>query len=384
MDVLVERGLITSGETLARVLPQLTAGVRAAGFADPALRRLYAATYAAFRRRRSLLLLNLENQVRLEELPWVAAIEPFRRSDLPARELARQTLQEVALLAIGSFPQAMLPNKLLQELRALARTAELDIPLVDEIAADIFMGEFSEKFLQAAKRAAVVLENTLYETYYGIDYRQVRELKPARKSWLRPAAQGPLASFWRLLGAAGFRPAARPAVRRPFASLCAARAGVSLGGCDPATNGMIIEQQQILTSQNLAVLFAELDLADALRDRLNDLARHCFEWVCRSQQVKVVHWHARLIQIKNAAYAWRQMIFFLALLPRPAVAEFLRWAEEHLNQNPGMFQTGFRAALTGLVLASKGRSLDSSAAEQAGARRFLGWSKTRHWLLTEV
>jgi serine/threonine protein kinase/tetratricopeptide (TPR) repeat protein len=363
VEVLVERGLITSGETLARVLPQMTAGVRAAGLADPALRRLFAAVYSAFRRRRSLLLLNLEKQVQLEDLPWVAAIDRFRRNDLSAKELARQTLEEVTLLTIASFPQALLPNKLLQELRALAKTAELDLPLVDEVAADIFMGEFSGKFLDAAKQTAEVLENTLYATYYGIDYQQIRKLQDiqlVKVSWFRQTT------------------------RSPFVNLCAARAGVRLGGWDPATNGMIIEQQQILTSQNLAVLFAELHLADALREQLADLARHCFRWICQRQQVKVDYWHARLLQMKNTAYAWRQMLFFLALLPQPTVAEFLRWAEEHLNQQPETFRNRFRPALTGLVLASEGYSLDSDAAKQAGARRFLGWSKTRHWLLTDV
>ena len=80
-DALIERGIIMSGETLARVLPQVTSGLRAAGITDPTLRQLYASIYRAFRRRRSLLLLNLESQVRIEELPWVAAIDQFRRED---------------------------------------------------------------------------------------------------------------------------------------------------------------------------------------------------------------------------------------------------------------------------------------------------------------
>lgn len=369
VEVLVERGLITSGETLARVLPQMTAGIRAAGFADPALRRLFATIYTAFRHRRSLLLLHLDKQVQLEELPWVAAIDRFRSNDISSRELARQTLEEVALLSIVSFPQAILPNKLLQELRALARTAELDLPLVDEVAADIFMGEFSGKFLEAAKRAATVLEGTLYATYYGIDYRQVRRM---------PSVQPHGKSRWPWL-----RQPFSQTRRNAFAELCAERAGVSLGGRDAAINGMIIEQQQILTAQNLAVLFAELHLAGALQDRLDDLARRSFEWVCERQQVKVDHWHARLTHIKNAAYAWRQMIFFLALLPRPVVAEFLRWAEEHLNRQPEMFRNRFRPAVIGLLLAVEGHSLESGAARQAGGQRFLGWSKARHWLLAD-
>jgi hypothetical protein len=208
VDALIERGIITSADTLAQVLPQLTATIRAAGIADPQLRHLYAGIYRAFRRRRSLLLLNFEQQVQIEELPWVAAIDRFRHDNLSTRELARQTLSEVVLLTLTAFPQAIIPNKLLQELRALAKTARLDLPLVDELAADIFMGDFATSFTRAAKHAADLLEGTLYAAYYGIDYRQVRNLPDqpvVKRRWFKPDR-----------GHAGER----------FISLCETRAGV--------------------------------------------------------------------------------------------------------------------------------------------------------------
>ena len=360
VDVLVERGIITSGETLARVLPQMTSGLQSAGITDPSLRRLYATIYRAFRRRRSLLLLNLESQIRIEELPWVAAIDRFRRNDLSARELAKQALEEVATLTIASFPHAILPNKLLQELRGLTKTADLNLPLVDEVAADIFMGEFTGKFLQAAKKAARLLEGTLYENYYGIDYGQLRsipEFEPAKnKRWFRRKT------------------------RDQFVQLCSRMAGTTYGGWDPAINGMIIEQQQILTTQNLAVLFDGLNLTEVLRDRLDELARRCFAWVCRRQQVKASKRHAQLIMLKNTAYAWRQMVFFLSLLPSDSVQAFVAWASEHLGKQSDEFQVRFRPAFLGLTIAAEGCSLDESA-RQLGARRFLGWSKEKHWLL---
>jgi hypothetical protein len=361
--VLVDRGLITSAETVARVLPQMTSGLRAAGISDPSLRRLYAAIYRAFRRRRSLLLLNLEKQVQFEELPWVAAIDRFREKDLSGRRLAAQALEELTRLTISSFPHAILPNKLLQELRALAKSAELDIPLVDEVAADIFMGQFSGKFVESAKRAAGMIEGSLYATYYGINCGEVRRLlaptSPTTHNWFHKTAPD------------------------AFAALCAARAGVPLGTWDPATNGMIIEQQQILTTQNLAALLMVPGLADALAGQLGEMSRRCFQWICERQQMKIDRWHARLIMVKNTAYAWRQMIFFLALLPKPEVADFLRWADEHLERQRGDFDARFRPALQGLILAADGQSTDDLAARSLGAHRFLGWSKERHWLLTE-
>ena len=94
-------------------------------------------------------------------------------------------------------------------------------------------------------------------------------------------------------------------------------------------------------------------------------------------------WHARLVMIKNTAYAWRQMVFFLALLPESGVFDFIRWAEDHLNGQKEAFQKRFRPALNGLVLAAKGVTADSNAAKNSNAIRFLGWSKTKHWLATD-
>jgi hypothetical protein len=367
VEVLVERRLITSGEILARCLPQMTSGIRAVGISEPRLRHLYSAIYRAFRRRRSLLLLNLEKQVQIEELPWVAAIERFRSDSLSSRELARQTLEEVTVLTLTSFPHAILPNKLLQELRALATGAGLDIALVDELAADIFMGEFSGKFVESAWRAADLLKDTLYAAYYGIDYDEVRRIPKAKE----PTEHS------------GFRRATR-ATPDEFARLCASRAGVPLGTWDPATNGMIIEQQQILTTQNLAALFVGLDLAGVLRGQLGEMAKRCFEWVCKRQQVRHDSWHARLKTLKNTAYAWRQMVFFLALLPDRDVTGFLRWAEGHLNAQSEGFRNRFFPALRGLVLVANRASIGTDPARNDDGRRFLGWSKTRHWLLTDL
>ena len=363
IDVLVERGLITSGETLARVLPQTISGLRAAGISDPALRNLYAAIYRAFRRRRSLLLLNLEKQVQLEELPWVAAIEQFRSDNLSDNDVAKQALEEITLLTIRSFPHVIVPNKLLQELRALAKGANLNVPLVEEVAADIFMGQFTQTFRNAAEVAAQLLDGTLYAKYYAIDYDEIRRL---------PAAKFEVKINWFWLR--------QQKTTDEFALLCAARAGVELGKWDPAVNGMIIEQQQILTTQNLAALFTTLNLTETLRDQLGEMARECFVWICRRQQMKIDHYHAWLIMLKNAAYAWRQMIFYLALLSEQEQREFIVWADQHLQEQNDDFQVRFRPALNGLALAVDGGSLDRESTHNPNVRRFLGWSKSSHWL----
>ncbi|MGV3606437.1 MAG: hypothetical protein ACO1RA_08510 [Planctomycetaceae bacterium] len=357
VGVLVEKGLISSGESLARVLPQLTSGTRSAGISDPLLRQLYSAIYRAFRRRRSLLLLNLEKQVQIEELPWIAAIENFREESLSTRELAKQALEEVSHLAITSFPHAMLPNKLLQELRALAQTADLKIPLVDEVAADIFMGRFSSKYVASAKVAADLLEGSLYATYYGIDYRPIRSFPSEEKDIPNWSGSSKTSD--------------------PFSELCLSRAGVPVGARNVAMNGMVIEQQQIVTTQNLATLFVNLNLSDSIRDQLGQMATQCFKWICRRLQAKTDQWHARLIAVKNSAYAWRQMIFYLSLIPEQDAQQWVVSAENHLGNQPEQFANRFRPAIEGLKLALDGRPPDSSPS----AKQFLGWSNTRHWLL---
>ena len=63
--------------------------------------------------------------------------------------------------------------------------------------------------------------------------------------------------------------------------------------------------------------------------QMRDMAKLCFQWACRRQQMKIAEWHARLTLVKNTAYAWRQMVFFLALLPEHSVTEFLEAAVVH-------------------------------------------------------
>ncbi|MBK8691253.1 MAG: hypothetical protein IPN17_02825 [Deltaproteobacteria bacterium] len=216
IEELVERGVIPSSEVLAAVAPQITSQVRAAGIDDPSLRLLYGAVYAAFRRRRSLLLLDLAHQVRLEELPWVRAIEGLRRAGSDATAASRVTLEQLSMLAITSYPEVILPNKLLQELSALAKGAGLDLPLVEELAADIFMGTFSPKFVRAAKRAASMLRGTLYERYYDVPTERVLSLKEVvTPKHGRPGATAPSPGLRRALHRARGHPARRRLVGRP-------------------------------------------------------------------------------------------------------------------------------------------------------------------------
>jgi hypothetical protein len=360
VEVLVNQGIILSGEVLARVLPQITAQVSARGIDDPELRRLYGAIYAAFRRRRSLFLLNLQSQVKLEELPWIQAMADHRQDSSNTHQQARQVLEELVILAITAFPEQILPNKLLQEVRALVERAGLRMPIVDEVAADIFMGEFAEKFLRAAQKAADLLESTLYERYYGLSFSAIRQIDDLKPSWSGKTTSP------------------------EFARLCAELAGegTPTGRWTVARNGKIIEQEQILTTHNLAVLFDALGLTRTLGSQLEDLAFRCFVWVCRRLQQRSGPWQAQLRMVKNAAYAWRQMIFFLSVGSVESLGSFLSRAEQYFQELPLDFRNRFQPAMTGLHRAANGLPVEVPASEdEVVSRRFLGWTTERHWLL---
>ena len=79
VDVLIERGVITSAEMLAPCCRKSHRPCAPPALAIRSSGHFMGEIYRAFRRRRSLLLLDLQSQVRIEELPWVRAIEGIRR-----------------------------------------------------------------------------------------------------------------------------------------------------------------------------------------------------------------------------------------------------------------------------------------------------------------
>ncbi|MEL6196590.1 MAG: hypothetical protein AAFT19_01965, partial [Pseudomonadota bacterium] len=115
VDQLVEDGQIGAPEVLAKVLPQITSGLYAAGLPTDAEIEVCEALYRAFSKRRSLLLLNLQSQARLEEIPWAQALLQRRQGGHDAQALAAQVLTELVRLSLTHFPHLIFPNTLIQE-----------------------------------------------------------------------------------------------------------------------------------------------------------------------------------------------------------------------------------------------------------------------------
>ena len=354
---LVRLRVIPSGEVLARVLPQLTARHAAAGIADPLAAGLYARTYAAFRRRRSLLLLDLQSQVAFEELPWAAALEGFRVRLPGDAAAARDALRETVLLALTSFPATVLPNPLVTEIGALARRAGLRLPLVEDVAADIFMGTFTPKWRAAAEVAGRTLAGSPYARYYDLP-----------GSWAAPPPVPRRRPFW-----ARRTPPPRPTAE-DFAARCRDRAAAEAGdgtGSRVAGNGTVLEQAAILTTANLAVLTDALDLGP----QLGELAERTLGWAARQLERLPVDRHGRLLAVKNAAYGWRQGIFFLGFADPAEQAGIVdRLAEATAGGRAAPAVAGLRQVL-------RGDRFGPDGSTPAGGRRLLGWTTGRHWLL---
>lgn len=339
LPVLLQQGIIRSAEMLAELAPQLTAEAVASRYADASAGLLAKRTYRAFANRRSALLLNHQSQVTVHALPWFNLLE---HTGVPEHKqaLAHAQAVDLATLALRHFPGTPIPNSLIRELTALFGLTAKDVPLTYELASDIFMGSFSPVFLRAAQEAATMVGNTLYARYYGIDYGRILTMGTAQEipSW------------------AGRTP--RIAVPE-FDTLVRSRAGITRTrwGNDVVTNGKAIEQAQILTTQNLAVLVKAgiaLDWATQARQAWSATKNH----LAKAAGPKSLHHR------KNAAHAWRQTVFYLSLSPIEQAAAFVD--DETLAQglSPGVRVTA-EAILQGLR--------EAIEAGEPGGGPFLGW-----------
>ena len=298
LPVLLRQGIVGSAETLAELAPQLTSETVASRYTDASAGLLAQRLHRSFANRRSTLLLNHQSQVTVHAIPWFTLLEQAGVHE-QKQALAHAQAVDLATLALRHFPGTLLPNSLIRELTRLFGLASEDVPLTYELASDIFMGSFSPVFLRAAQEAATVVGGTLYARYYGIDYSNILTMRTAQQT-----------SSW---------PGIKPRTTVPeFDALVRSRACISptRWRSDVAANGEVIEQAQVLTTQNLAVLVkagVTLEWAMQAREAWNATKTH----LAKTAGAKSLHHR------KNAAYAWRQTVFYLALSPLEQVAAFV-------------------------------------------------------------
>jgi hypothetical protein len=272
---------------------------------------------------------------------------------------ARRTCEQATVLALTAWPHALLPNPLIRELAVLAEQAGMRLPLVEEVAADIFMGTFTTKWRDAAALTSTAMNGTLYAAYYDL---------PPAGLWTDRSMSVPR---W------GKQTA------RDFTALCVERAreaGAAHDEWSVARNGALLEQSQILTTHNLAALVFGLGLEERVREQAPRLAGKVLSWTVRRLAQPATRRKAALIQVKNAAYAWRQAIFLLSFCPanqqRDALAELRsEAADAGLTGRLG-------PAIDGLARVLDGERFALDGTQRAGSgRRLLGWAVDHHWYL---
>lgn len=220
------------------------------------------------------------------------------------------------------------------------------------------MGGFTPKFVQSAAMVARRLKGTLYARYYALPVAEVLAIEAALPRATESVTDRMLAKAAKLLG--------KPRPVDAFGALCERMANIEPNiGWSVVRNGRVIEQQQILTTQNLVPL---IDAAGISEDRFPELAWRSFEWLIERVQARASR-HDQRRAARNAAFSWRQMIVFLSLCSPDITDALLVRAREHLNAQPSAFQTRFAPILAGL---------ESAHAGCAPAVRLLGWTSGEH------
>ena len=301
---LLERGDIGSAELLARKNLEISPLKGCEVITDQALATLSAQVEQAFNRRRSLLLLDLGTQVTVDELPWVQALRAITPIDQSKNaELANKLIRETVTQTFEYFPQTILTNVFLKSLKqftkGLASHQTINFPLTEELASDIFMHRFSDKYLHAAIIASHLMQGTLYEKYYGLDYVGVSELKTADKF------------YEECLKLSGAYVHSRSWFDRDGSEHL-------IRNASPSNSGKVIEWQQIITTHNLATLTDALNLQELLAGEYgHKLSEKVTNWLVQqlSTKPKVLDNEAILHRNKNIAYALRQLLFFMSFQP---------------------------------------------------------------------
>lgn len=383
-DVL-ERGSVPSAEVYASLLPKEVCRLVAQSYTDDSLNRLMAASYAAFSNRRSLLLFDYAHQVRITELPWVAAMDKYRvrstSGPSAAEKAQKDVLVDAAQAVITHWPGTITPNPLISQMGYLARSAGMDTPLVEELAADIFMGDFTAKYDRAALLAATMLENTIYAKYYNIDKDTIQTLKAIN------SASGDEQPGVDDLGIHNMTPTLPLNPVESLEELCRKRLGITTLPTSyrarVVPNGQIIEQAQILTTHNLAT-FVELGTTA----QWPALALAAWN-TCTRLLRGAAHQPRPLRAIKNAAYAWRQTLFYVAKAEKTdggAVKQFIDVARGMAGTYPSVTRSGapirvprVDGVLHGLEDVANGGRFDAQGRSARG-RRFNGWSQGPHWI----
>ncbi|MEU7483699.1 hypothetical protein [Streptomyces sp. NPDC042319] len=112
-----------------------------------------------------------------------------------------------------------------------------------------------------------------------------------------------------------------------------------------------------------------------------DLAVRCFTAVCRLT-VRIPGQPRPPATVKDAAYAWRQMVFHLSLCAPDEQRRIVGGMDGEVARHPAHVAARLAPVLAGLRPILGGGQFGADGMADGGrARRFLGWTTDgRHWL----
>lgn len=355
VDELLAAGLVPSMETLADLAGPLIGAAKVQGVhRNEAFRTLYGATSAAFRKRRSLLLLNYETQVKFLELPWAEHLESFSRNKNFAdrTDTLRELFCSYVRVCVRRWPHVMIPNKMVSALGDIAAAAKIKtqhgewMGLMAELAADIFMGGFVPKWGAHAAVSKKMLTGSLYDQYFRVSVED--------------------SSIWERVQAGK----AADNVTEMEAFCLPARKGVAWS---VASNGAYIERAMVFTTHNYAYLFevlASLDRAFA-QDELQEIAEACFASLSETLRPVTkdakMPWQSKLQRTKNVAYGWRQLVFIVSRLDKSGIDAFFA---KTVSQEKAMQGCHLQRALVDLRSVWQGMTED----RKRTWKPFFGWN----------
>ncbi|KAI0565929.1 FHA domain containing protein [Gracilaria domingensis] len=312
LNAMFEKELVPSMDVMAILLDQILGAAKAQCHGPVEMRRLYVSLIGAFRRRRSVLLQNYKAQVSVDQLPWFHRLEEVQRENADVNNRGNSELFcELVRICISKWPDVMMPNKMVTALDQIARDFSVStaqgswIGLLPELAADIFMGEFTSKWCLHAALTKNMMTSSLYGKYYGTGKRK---------------------SLWDGIEELQFD--SRLDCDQ-FASLCTKRASQREVHGSSARNGAIIEESMILTGQNYPYLLQMLVFHGKRFESKEflEICFRCFEHLKKTlipALDKKTPWQTRKQITKNVAYGWRQLVILVSSMNCREVEHFFR------------------------------------------------------------
>jgi hypothetical protein len=176
------------------------------------------------------------------------------------------------------FPSTVIPNKLVKEVHTLFSNASINVPLTEELAADIFTGRFTKKYTDAALEAIEYFQDTIYQKYYHLPI--LEKIKNKNISQMIGYTYPELEN----------------------------------GTNYVIQNGIVIERSMVLTSHNL-VPFIQVACIEAneMESLVMKSLKQVQQLISKASNTCLLYKN-RLTAIKNAAYAWRHAITYFAAL----------------------------------------------------------------------